>query len=282
MLLSTTLIFVLTVTETSASVFNNVSCSSNNTFTPNSSFHANLNTLISSLSSNATVGGGVRFFNTTAGEDSGAAVYGLFMCRGDVPLALCRECVGFATQTIASTCPSSKEAVIWYNECLLRYSYRLIFSHMETWPRYQIKIPMGDPVILHSQGFYTALRSILNYLPNEAALALTAGGSNKYAVKQENASATTTLYGLAQCSPDLSAGDCTRCVTVAAKEFPASCCGGSIGESVLFPSCIVRYETYPFYQHSGTSAPVKGQFFFFSCFSNIMCLSSMSISFINL
>ncbi|KAJ1376484.1 Serine-threonine/tyrosine-protein kinase, catalytic domain [Sesbania bispinosa] len=245
-------ILILTVTETSASVFNNVSCTTNETFTPNSTFHTNLNTLLSSLSSNAT--GDVRFFNATAGgSDSDSTVYGLFMCRGDVPIALCRECIGFATQTIASSCPSSKEAVIWYNECLLRYSYRFIFSKMETWPRYQIKIPMGDPVLLHSNGFYTALGSILNFLPKEAALALT--GNSKFAVKQENASANITLYGLAQCTPDLSAGDCTRCVTVAAAEFPESCCGGSIGESVLYPSCIVRYETYPFYQHSGTSAP---------------------------
>ncbi|XP_047154501.1 cysteine-rich receptor-like protein kinase 44 [Vigna umbellata] len=246
---------VLTVTETSASVFNNVSCSSNHTFTPNTTFNANLNTLLSHLSSNVT--NNFRFFNTTSGEGSDT-VYGLYMCRGDVPFALCRECVGFATLTIASSCPTSKEAVIWYNECLLRYSYRFFFSKMEEWPRHQVNIPLGDPVVLHSNKFYTALGSIFNELPNQAALALR--GSNPYAVKQENASASVTLYGLAQCTPDLAAGDCKRCIADAAAEFAVSCCGGSIGASVLFPSCIVRYETYPFYQHSGTSAPttIKG------------------------
>ncbi|XP_017413198.2 uncharacterized protein LOC108324779 [Vigna angularis] len=246
---------VLTVTETSASVFNNVSCSSNHTFTPNTTFNANLNTLLSYLSSNVT--NNFRFFNTTSGEGSDT-VYGLYMCRGDVPFALCRECVGFATLSIASSCPTSKEAVIWYNECLLRYSYRFFFSKMEEWPRHQVNIPLGDPVVLHSNKFYTALGSIFDELPNQAALALR--GSNPYAVKQENASASVTLYGLAQCTPDLAAGDCKRCIADAAAEFAVSCCGGSIGASVLFPSCIVRYETYPFYQHSGTSAPttIKG------------------------
>lgn len=190
------------------------------------------------------------------------------MCRGDVPIGLCRECVGFATQTIASSCSSSKEAVIWYNECLLRYSYRFIFSIKETIPRYQIKIPLGDPVLLHSQGFYNALQFILNELSKEAALAVAVGGSIKYAVKQENASPSITLYGLAQCTPDLSAGDCSRCIAEAAAEFPQSCCGGNIGETVMFPSCIVRYETYPFYQHSRTSAAAttKGKFFFLSVY----------------
>ncbi|CAI8604766.1 unnamed protein product [Vicia faba] len=239
----------LTITKTSASVFNNVTCTNTKTFSPNSAFHSNLNTLLSSLSSNVI--NDVRFFNTTSGNDSNK-VYGLYMCRGDVPFALCRECVGFATLKIPSSCPSSQEAVIWYNECLLRYSYRFIFSKMETWPRYKIEIPMGDPGLLRSRGFYAGLRSVLNELPKDAAVSLS--GFSKYAVKQENASGSVTLYGIAQCTPDLSAGDCRRCVEVAVAEFPKACCGGSIGETVLFPSCFVRYETYPFYQHSGTSA----------------------------
>ncbi|CAK8573779.1 unnamed protein product [Lathyrus sativus] len=242
----------LTITKTSASVFNNVTCTNTKTFSPNTTFHSNLNTLLSSLSSNVI--NDVRFFNTTSGNDSNK-VYGLYMCRGDVPFALCRECVGFATLKIPSSCPSSKEAVIWYNECLLRYSYRFIFSKMETWPRYKIEIPMGDPGLLQSRGFYAGLRSVLNELPKQAAVSLS--GFNKYAVKQENASTSVTLYGLAQCTPDLSAGDCRRCVEAAVEEFPKACCGGSIGETVLFPSCFVRYETYPFYQHSGTSASIS-------------------------
>lgn len=125
---------------------------------------------------------------------------------------------------------------------------------METWPRYKIEIPMGDPGLLQSRGFYAGLRSVFNELPKEAAVSLS--GFNKYAVKQENASVSVTLYGLAQCTPDLSAGDCRRCVEDAVEELPKACCGGSIGETVLFPSCFVRYETYPFYQHSGASASI--------------------------
>ncbi|CAL0316322.1 unnamed protein product [Lupinus luteus] len=252
-----TLILSTLILTTSASVFNNVTCISNKTFTPNSTFHHNLNTLLSTFSSKVLSGNNTRFFKTSSGEnDHSNTVFGLFMCRGDVPFPLCRECVGFATQTIASSCIRSKEAIIWYNECLLRYSYRFFFSIMEEWPRYQIKIPLGDSVILHSNEFYTALESIFSELPNEAALSLKGSSSSgQFSVKQANASATTTLYGLAQCTPDLSTNNCRQCVMDAAAEFSMSCCGGSIGESVLFPSCVVRYETYPFYQHSGTSLP---------------------------
>ncbi|MED6180578.1 hypothetical protein PIB30_011339 [Stylosanthes scabra] len=253
-LITLTLTVLLTSQHASASVFDSVNCTTNATFTANSTFHVNLNTLLSYLTSNVTNRNNLRFFNATAASHDGsdAAVYGLFMCRGDVPLPLCRECVGFAAQNIASSCPSAKEAVIWYNECLLRYSDRFFFSTMDEWPRYQIKIPLGDPVVLHSKGFYNALGSIFNGIGNEAALALEAS-DNQYAVKQAAATAATTVYGLAQCTPDLSAADCRRCIVDAVAEFPRTCCGGSIGGSVMFPSCIVRYETYPFYQHSGTS-----------------------------
>ncbi|XP_054786902.1 cysteine-rich receptor-like protein kinase 44 [Prosopis cineraria] len=246
-------VVIFSATESAASVFNDVNCTTNITFTPNGTFQSNLAALLSSLSSNAT--DGTRFFNTTiAGNGEANTVYGLFMCRGDVPYPLCSECVNFATQRISSSCPLAKEAIIWYNECLLRYSDRLIFSSMEEWPRYQIKIPLGDPVLLRTRRFYETLGSILNNLIDGAAEAL--GRSNsKYGVQQGDASANTTLYGLAQCTPDLAAGYCRRCVRDAIAEITTSCCGGSIGQSVMFPSCIVRYETYPFYQHSGTSTP---------------------------
>ncbi|KAK4284424.1 hypothetical protein QN277_001257 [Acacia crassicarpa] len=246
-------IVIFSATQSAASVFNDVNCTANITFTPNGTFQSNLATLLSSLSSNAT--GGTRFYNATMGGTGGAnTVYGLFICRGDVPYPLCSECVNFATQRISSSCPSAKEAIIWYNECLLRYSHRLIFSSMEEWPRYQIKIPLGDPMLLRTRRFYDTLGSILNDLVDEAAEALGKSDS-KYGVQQGDASGNTTLYGLAQCTPDLAAGDCRRCVRDAIEEITTSCCGGSIGQSVMLPSCFVRYETYPFYQHSGTSTP---------------------------
>ncbi|KAF7811123.1 cysteine-rich receptor-like protein kinase 10 [Senna tora] len=175
------------------------------------------------------------------------------MCRGDVPYPLCSECVNFATQRISSSCPSSKQAIIWYNECLLRYSHTSIFSTLQEWPRYQIKILLGDPAILRRRRFYDTLGWILDGLVDEAAKALVRSDNSKYGVRQGDVSGNTTLYGLAQCTPDLAAGECRRCVRDAIKEITTSCCGGSIGQSVVFPSCIVRYETYPFYQHAQTS-----------------------------
>jgi hypothetical protein len=55
-----------------------------------------------------------------------------------------------------------------------------------------------------------------------------------------------TIYGLVQCTPDLSLQDCNRCLDAAISEIP-SCCINKIGDRVVKPSCIIRYESYLFY-----------------------------------
>jgi hypothetical protein len=88
---------------------------SNTAFPANSTYQSNLDIVLTSLSSNATRATG--FSNASAGE-----VSGLFLCRGDVNTAVCQDCVANATIEILGRCPLDKVAIIWYGECLLRYS----------------------------------------------------------------------------------------------------------------------------------------------------------------
>ena len=53
------------------------------------------------------------------------------------------------------------------------------------------------------------------------------------------------LYGLAQCTRNLSSLDCKKCLDGAVSELP-SCCDGKRGGRVVGGSCNVRYELYPF------------------------------------
>jgi hypothetical protein len=78
--------------------------------------------------------------------------------------------------------------------------------------------------------------------------------SKKFGAKEANFTALQTLYTLGQCTPDLSGSDCNSCLQRAIASLPG-CCGGKQGGRVLFPSCNVRFEVYPFYQSSNTSAP---------------------------
>ncbi|KAF2285008.1 hypothetical protein GH714_034684 [Hevea brasiliensis] len=53
------------------------------------------------------------------------------------------------------------------------------------------------------------------------------------------------LYGLVQCTRDLSNADCQKCLNGIIGELP-SCCDGKEGGRVVSGSCNFRYEIYPF------------------------------------
>jgi len=50
-----------------------------------------------------------------------------------------------------------------------------------------------------------------------------------------------------QCTPDISYLDCNQCLDQAIASLP-SCCENKIGGRVIRPSCILRYESYRFYE----------------------------------
>ena len=61
-------------------------------------------------------------------------------------------------------------------------------------------------------------------------------------VKLEN---SETLYGLTQCTRDLSSCDCKKCLDDAINELP-NCCDDKEGGRVVSGSCNFRYEIYFF------------------------------------
>ena len=95
---------------------------------PNSTYQSNRNNLLLYLSSNAT--GNTEYYNATASTVSSVehTVYGLFVCRGDMSTDDCRDCVADATKEIVNLCPVQKAAIAWYEQCMIRYSNRYIFS----------------------------------------------------------------------------------------------------------------------------------------------------------
>ncbi|RXH94002.1 hypothetical protein DVH24_016069 [Malus domestica] len=211
-------------------------CSNTTTFTPNSIFQSNVNHLLSTLSSNANSSTG--FYNDTV-QTTNNAVYGLFLCRGDVAgTDACETCVANATAEAPQRCPIEKEAVIWYDDCMLRYSYESFFSTSAENPGVFLTNTQN---VTEQTRFNQVLAASMNEVATEAA-----NDAYKFAAKQTKFSDQITLYSLGQCTQDLSAAVCDRCFGVAIAQLP-SCCSGKQGGRVLFPSCNVRYEIYPFY-----------------------------------
>ncbi|XP_034211178.1 putative cysteine-rich receptor-like protein kinase 23 [Prunus dulcis] len=221
-------------------------CPNTTTFTPNSTFQSNLNRLLSTLSSNATRPSG--FYNATASSSSpNDRVYGLFLCRGDVSATdACKSCVSTATSDIFQRCPAEKQVVIWYDDCMLRYSNESFFSTMAEAPRlFMFNTQNVSGYVTDQNRFNQVLAASASELIAEAS-----NNNRKFATKEANVSKVITLYVLGQCTQDLSSGDCNWCLLEAMAQFPRR----KIGGRVLYPSCYVRFEVYPFYLHNSTAA----------------------------
>ncbi|KAI9123914.1 hypothetical protein K1719_005214 [Acacia pycnantha] len=222
--------------------YTNSSCSAA-TFAANSSFQSNLTSLLSSLASNKTAN--IDFFNTTV-RGGNNTLYGLFMCRGDVTIQLCHQCVVDATTNIRSLCNVSKEAVIWYEECMVRYSDSYIFSIVKTKPN---RCGANSNNVANNQtGFINVLSTTMNKAADEAAIP--ALGRKKFATEEASLQ-FQTMYCLVQCTPDLSPQGCRTCLRDAIGDLFICTNNRSIGGRVLYPSCNLRYELFTFYNSSG-------------------------------
>ncbi|KAE9461714.1 hypothetical protein C3L33_06378, partial [Rhododendron williamsianum] len=129
------LLCLVPITQGADPTFSYINCPNTNltttgTYAPNSTYKTNLDSLLSVLVSNSNASNG--FYNYTAGSSPPDVAYGLFLCRGDLTVAVCRDCVTYASRDVVQQCPSAKRVMIWYDECWLRYSNESIFAAQET------------------------------------------------------------------------------------------------------------------------------------------------------
>ncbi|KAK6264891.1 hypothetical protein SCA6_020325 [Theobroma cacao] len=242
------LVILLSFSSEAAPTYSSYACDNSTTFTPNSTYQANIKTLLSSLSSNISSSKN-GFYNTTAGQDPNL-VYGTFLCRSDVSANLCQDCVASASNEIAQRCLTEKMGVIWYDECTVRYSDQNIFSIIREVPGMDNS---SSASITDKESFDQLLASVMKILANRAAYEDQSG--KKFAAGKANFTSSQTLYSLVQCTPDLTDALCFRCFQSAIATLP-TCCDGKQGARVLLPSCNIRYEMFPFYQLNGTDSTV--------------------------
>ncbi|XP_010448761.1 PREDICTED: cysteine-rich receptor-like protein kinase 8 isoform X2 [Camelina sativa] len=220
-------------------------CPNTTTYSRNSTYFTNLKTLLSSLSSrNASYSTG--FQNATWGQ-SPNRVTGIFLCRGDCSPEVCRSCVTFAVNETLTRCPYEREVVLYYDQCMLRYSHRNILSTL-TYDGHLFMQNMNN--ISSNQNQIELFIATVSSSMNRAATEAVKSSRNFYTIKTE-LTKFQTFYGLLQCTPDLTRQDCMSCLLHSV--------GGMslyrIGARLLYPSCNARYELYAFYNETGIKTP---------------------------
>ncbi|KAL2602230.1 hypothetical protein AAZV13_10G214600 [Glycine max] len=244
------LLFIITISQASAqpSFVNHFCLSDKGRFTANNTYHTNLNTLLSNLTSNTGIDYG--FYNLSYGENMDK-VNAIGLCRGDVKPDECSSCLNNSTVLLTQLCPNQKEAIGWYDKCMLRYSNRSIYGVMETSPLFYLsEITNATDVDQFNQ-------VLGNLMSNLTGIAASGNSLRKYAAANATAPNSQTIYGAAQCTPDLSEQDCNSCLVEAFSRI-TSCCIGNISGRVAAPSCNIRYENFRFYdehEHATEDAP---------------------------
>lgn len=211
-------------------------------------YRDNLHTLLSSITSNSKINYG--FYNHSVGHKLDK-VYGVALCRGDIPTSSCKMCIDYAAARIALDCPSQNSAIGWYENCMIRYSNSDIFKGEMSQPRYNLssQIEASD-----SKTFNHTISNLMTSLAYKAA---SGDFRCKYVTGEVNVSSSLRVYALLQCIPDLEEYDCLNCLNLIINYTLAACCYGREGVSAGGPTCNLRYENYPFYKTAFVLAPLE-------------------------
>ncbi|KAI7724674.1 hypothetical protein M8C21_004551, partial [Ambrosia artemisiifolia] len=171
-------------------------------YTTNSTYQTNLNTTLSSLH---TTNSGFGFFNLSIGQGNNQ-VHTAALCQGDMDPDLCLSCLNDSIIRLPQLCPNQKEAVGYYGRCLLKYSNVDVIGNMQM---EGYRIVVNVETAMDKDRFVGSLVPLMNQLKADAA----AGDSLlKFATGNTTGSDFFTIYGLVQCTPDLSEMQCSDCV----------------------------------------------------------------------
>lgn len=202
---------------------------------------SNIKALLAELVSKAALNGYIATFSGS-GEDK---VYGLAQCRGDVSSKECSTCIRDAADQVVQRCPGQVEARIWFDYCFLRYGQDNFVGKVDTSVGifYYNTGNVTDPDV-----FERKLGALMDAVRSQAV-----SSANKGLGKGEtDLSPLVTLYALAQCTRDLPPLSCAQCVAIAVEMF-GTICKQRKGCRVLYSSCYVRYELYPFFFPVGSN-----------------------------
>ena len=91
---------------------------------------------------------------------------GLALCRGDVRSSECKACIRTADAQIRQLCPLKKEAAIWFDEYLLRYSDVEFFGEIDI--EHKFYMWNTQNVTLPSTEFQAKVMKLMNSLKMKA------------------------------------------------------------------------------------------------------------------
>ncbi|XP_037424461.1 L-type lectin-domain containing receptor kinase IX.1-like [Triticum dicoccoides] len=181
-------------------------CSTTGDYGVYSRYRLNLLALMADLPARALDN---RFYYNGAAGESPDEVFGLVSCYADRNWTECHDCLYTAASGIQQSCPFGRQMKGAYDSCLLRYSNESFVSVADL----DFAIYVEDPTYVDDPSSMNSTRcDLLTRLAAEAARSplRLANGSVTYAACSQS---PTAMHGLAQCTRDLNASECSGCLT---------------------------------------------------------------------
>ncbi|BAF11636.1 cysteine-rich repeat secretory protein 55 [Oryza sativa Japonica Group] len=216
---------------------------SGNSLAGSSKAVASINSVLTDLVTKGSTG--VGFATSTAGKGNNV-IYGLVQCRGDVSTSDCQACLASAANQILTSCNYQSDSRIWYDYCFMRFENENFFGQADT----DNGVIMENVQAMdNAKAFQKAVGKVMS----KATAQVSQAGSGGLGRVKDQYTPFINIYGFAQCTRDLSPLTCAQCLSTAVSRFDQYC-GAQQGCRILYSSCMVRYEIYPFYFPLATSS----------------------------
>ncbi|XP_044973232.1 L-type lectin-domain containing receptor kinase IX.1-like [Hordeum vulgare subsp. vulgare] len=182
-------------------------CSTENNYTDGSQYEINLDQLLHDLRDGAIGNGG--FFEASQGKYPDR-VYGQVMCYADCERTKCQLCLQVAPSYVMTKgCPYSRQAAIMYDCCYQRYSDDYFSGHGDLF--------RGGYDYIGGESYADATNKTRWKLVTQL-MAEAAGSPRRFATRSQTYvdehGESQVMYGMVQCSRDLSATECTNCLNI--------------------------------------------------------------------
>lgn len=222
-------------------------------YTENSTYLSNLQALGDAL----TVGASSSGFASRSTGVAPDQVHGLVLCRGDY-IANCTDGLAAAFQDVKAQlyCPYYMDATIYYDQYMLRFTNNeyLLSSHTNApeWYGRNMNLITGADTAAR---FMEKAAELMN---KTADLAAFNSSSSLYATGETwfGEQGVSIVYGLVQCTPDLTGAQCRSCLRGIIAQMPAhfsSPAGSLVGGRILGVRCNLRYEKDLFFKETNST-----------------------------
>ncbi|KAG7557615.1 Gnk2-homologous domain [Arabidopsis suecica] len=219
----------------------------------NVNYGVSRNYLFSSLPTNVVANGG--FYNASFGRASkNNRVHVVALCRRGYEEQACKTCLEHVIEDTKAKCPRQKESFSWVTDelddvsCSLRYTNHSTLGKLELLPSTINPNPNSiDSKFNNMTMFSQEWIAMVNRTLEAASTVETSSVLKYYSATRTEFTQISDVYALMQCVPDLSPGNCKRCLRECVNDFQKQFWGRQ-GGGISRPSCYFRWDLYPFYR----------------------------------